>query len=51
MESVGKLQKSWLYLEAQQEKQQEVVVKCPDRNYIYFRKMRRGKYKIKNINI
>lgn len=48
MESVGKLQKLWLYLEAQQEKQQGVV-KCLEISCIYLREMRRGKYKIYKI--
>lgn len=46
MESMGKLQKSWLYLEAQDEKQQEGVVKCLEINCTYLREMRRGRYKV-----
>lgn len=45
MESVGKLQKSWLYLEAQEEKQQGVV-KYLEINCTYLREMRRGRYKV-----
>lgn len=37
MESMGKLQKSWLYLEAQDKKQLEGVVKCLEINYIFKR--------------
>lgn len=46
MESVGKLQKLWLYLEAQEEKQQEGEVKCLEINCTYLREMRRGRYKV-----
>lgn len=46
MESVGKLQKLWLYLEAHEEKQQEGEVKCLEINCTYLREMRRGRYKV-----
>lgn len=44
MKSVQELQKLGLYLEVQQEKQQEGVVKCLEINHIYlFKRNEKGK--------